>query len=108
MTFFAGGNETTPKEFEHNFEACISANFFVIVLLFNDVDRKYLPKLKTEKIKYLYVRQKKFKRSYVYIMGHKTEFMDKKEEIIKQLEILNERNKIYGARFFKEIQPSFD
>jgi hypothetical protein len=60
-----------------HFCAFIRNTFFVIVFIFKGKSPD-LPKLEAEGLNFRYVKERKFNRSYVYVMGLKSELESKK------------------------------
>ena len=82
----------------------IKSTFYSVVFIFKQGE-KYLPKLSVEGIFFKYVFEKRFSWAYVYILSLKKEFFDKRDDIIREIEKLNEKNAIFGVRYFDNLSP---
>ena len=76
------------------------ARFYVVTFCFES-EAKYLEKPKCEGISFVFLKERKFNRSYVYIIGLKEDFFKRNNEIAEELSKIGDR--IMGIRFFTKI-----
>lgn len=76
--------------------------FYVITFCFES-DEKYLEKPKCEGVSFVFLKEHKFKRSYVFIIALKEDFIKWSSQIAEELSKIGDR--IMGIRFFVKLMP---
>lgn len=93
--------EITPPEYEDFIMKHLS-HFYVVTFCFQS-DLKYLEKLSCEGVSFIYLKERKFKRSYIFVIALREHFLSKSGEIALQLEKIG--GSIIGIRFFNRVAP---
>jgi hypothetical protein len=93
--------ELTPPEYE-NFIMKQMSKFYVITFCFES-DEKYLERPKCEGVSFVFLREHKFKRSYIFIIALREDFLKRSNQIAEELSKIGDR--IMGIRFFVELYP---
>ena len=74
----------------------------MLIFCFESKER-YLEKLKCENVRFRFITERKFNRSYLLVIALKEDFAKRQEQIAEQIAKIG--TKIMGVRLFYKIEP---
>ena len=83
MTITGYMDNVSPKEMEIFIQNFIKENFFCFTFIIKRSKSLKYPKLTVEDVEFVYLNEKRFNKSYVYIICSKEKFFEKKQAIIE-------------------------
>ena len=78
MTITGYMDNVSPKEIEIFIQNFIKENFFCFTFVIKRSKSLKYPKLTVEDVEFVYLNEKRFNKSYIYIICSKEKFFEKK------------------------------